>query len=115
MATTDDMLTTQKNMVTAFNGFTNNQSFFSGKLNSLELSTSTAIKTSSGWVAKISVIVAGTTSGMIYDASSIATAVTGTRLYPITNAIGIQTVNMATNNGIVFVPGTGMIVSICYS
>jgi len=73
------------------------------------------LKTNLGWVAKISVIVAGSTTGMVYDANSVAGAVNGNRLYVIANTVGIQTVMMPVNNGIVIVPGSGMIVAVSYS
>jgi len=73
------------------------------------------LKTNLGWVAKISVIVAGSTTGMVYDANSVAGAVNGNRLYVIANTVGIQTVMMPVKNGIVIVPGSGMIVAVSYS
>jgi hypothetical protein len=52
---------------------------------------------------------------MVYDANSVAGAVNGNRLYVIANTVGIQTVMMPVKNGIVIVPGSGMIVAVSYS
>jgi hypothetical protein len=115
MASLDDILSAQKNGVVGINSIAHATLNLAGSVNSMEISTSTYLKTNLGWVAKVSVIVAGSTTGMIYDASSVATATTGNRLYVISNAVGIQTVMMPVNSGIVIVPGTGMIVSVSYS
>jgi hypothetical protein len=115
MASLDDILTTQKNGVQGISSINHTTQNLAGSVNSLEISASTFLKIQYGWVAKVSVIVAGTTTGMIYDASSTAVAGTGNRLAVIPNTVGIYTINMPVNNGIVVTPGSGMIVAVSYS
>jgi len=59
------------------------------------------------------VVVAGSGTGSVYDASS-ATA-TNDMLLTIPTTIGIVEANIPTNNGIVVAPGTGQTVAIVYS
>jgi len=115
MASPDDFLTAQKNGVQSISALNHTTQNLAGSVNSLEISSATYLKTQYGWVAKVSVIVAGTTTGMVYDASSTATATTGTRLAVIPNTVGIYTIGMPVNNGIVVTPGSGMIVAVSYS
>jgi hypothetical protein len=98
--------------INALNHTTQN---IAGTVNTYEVTTSTYFATTIGWVAKVSVIVAGTTTGAIYDAASVATAGIGFRLAIIPNTVGIYTINMPVNKGIVITPGTGMIVAVSYS
>jgi len=115
MASLDDILTTQKNGVQGINGLNHTTQNLAGTVNSYEISASTYLATAAGWMAKVSVIVAGSTTGTIYDANSVGTAVTGVRLAIIPNTVGIYTINMPVNKGIVITPGTGMIVAVSYS
>ena len=115
MASLDDILTTQKNGVQGINSLTNITRNLAGALNSSEISTSTYFETAAGWVGKISIIEAGTTPGTIYDTTSVLAAATGNRLALIPNSIGIYTINMPVNNGIVVAPGDGQIVAMSYS
>ena len=119
-ATLDDILTTQKNGVIGINAIYNTSLFQAGKVNSLEISSSKVVSQQNGWIAKVSVIVAGTTTGTLYDASSITSGVgvlaaVGNRVAIVTNTVGIQTINIPVANGIVFTPGTGMIAVVTYS
>jgi len=115
MASLDDILTTQKNGVQGINGLTNITRNIAGALNSSEISASTFFSTTYGWVGKISVIVAGSTTGTIYDTTSVSSAAVGNRLAIIPNTVGIYSINMPVSNGIVVTPGTGQIVAMSYS
>jgi len=112
-ATLDDLLTAQKNGVTAINGVSNATLFMAGKISAPALSAATLVRTGAGWVAKVSVTTAGSASGMVYDSVS-----TGSPTLPIAvipNTVGIVTVNLPVTNGIVFVPGSGMTATVSYS
>ena len=114
MASIDDIMSVQKNGVVAITSYVNSINFHAGKTQSLEISLSTALKSSSGWVANISVVVAGSAVGYIYDTNS-STNLTGNRIYTIPNTVGMFVVNLPTNSGIVVIPGTGQIVALGYS
>lgn len=115
MASLDDILTTQKNGVVGINNVADVWLTLSGKQVSSEIIEKTAVKTSSGIVAKVSVISSGSGTGTIYNANSIGTAIVGTRIYVIPNAVGIYDVNLPSNTGIVVEPSAEMIVVISYS
>jgi hypothetical protein len=119
-ATLDDILTTQKNGVIGINQIYNTMLLQGGKVNSLEVSASKVISDKAGWIARVSVIVAGSTTGTLYDASSITSGVgvlaaTGNRVAIVSNTVGIQTIDIPVANGIVFIPGSGMIAVVTYS
>ena len=114
MAALDDILTTQKNGVVAINSYVNAVNFHSGTLNSKELSSSTVVKSSSGWVATVSVIVVGTSQGYLYDSNSTS-SLTNNRIYAVPNTLGIYQIQMPFATGLTFVPGTNSVVAIGYS
>ena len=112
MASLDDLLTTQKNGVVAINSYVNAVNFHAGSINSKELSAGTIIKSSSGWLATVSVIVIGTTQGYLYDAKS---ATSGSRIYAVPNTLGVYQIQVPFATGLYFSPGTGSIISVGYS
>jgi hypothetical protein len=114
MASLDDILTTQKNGVQAINSYVNFLSVHAGSYSTKELSASNVIKTTAGWLASVSVIVAGSTQGYLYDTTTTS-ATSGNRIYAVPNTIGIYQVQIPFASGLVFVPGTGSIISVGYS
>jgi hypothetical protein len=115
MASLDDILTTQKNGVQGINSLDSTTRNLAGAVNSGTITASTYLKTQYGWVGKVSVIVAGSAAGTIYDTSSVANASTSNRLAIIPNTVGIYPINMPVNTGIVVTPGTGMVLAMSYS
>ena len=114
MASLDDILTTQKNGVQAINAYVNLLSNHSGFYSTKELSATNLIKSSSGWLASVSVIVGGSTQGYLYDTNSTSLT-SGNRSYAVPNTLGIYQVQIPFATGLVFVPGTGSIISVGYS
>jgi hypothetical protein len=114
MASLDDILTTQKNGVQAINLYTNYLSKYAGSYSTKELSASIVVKSSSGWVATVSVLDIGTTQGFLYDTNSTSTT-SGNRIYAVPNVLGVYQVQIPFATGLVFVPGTSSVVSIGYS
>lgn len=114
MAALDDILSVQKNGVLAINAYVAALNFHYGQSQSGEISSTTVLKTSSGWVAQISVIVAGSTVGYIYDTNNV-NYITGKRIFTMPNTVGTFSLNMPTGTGITIVPGTGQTVAVSYS
>lgn len=114
-ASLSDILTTTKNIVTALNGEIVNSTYLAGSKNFTGVSAQTIISTSPGRVVTIIVCVAGTTTGSVWDASTLATAIAPRLLYTIPTALGFYTINLPINYGIVITPGTSMVVSGSYS
>jgi len=73
------------------------------------ITTKTAVKSTTGRVAKVNVIAAATGSnpGSVYDAATTASATgSATILASIPDTIGSYNIDMPVSNGIVIVPGT---------
>ena len=113
MATLDDILTTQKNGVFGINSIATSNYFLAGKASAPALAVTTLVRSGAGWVAKVSVTVAGSSSAIIYDSN--ATTTLTAPIAVVANAVGIVSINLPVNNGIVFVPGTGMTATVSYS
>ena len=121
MASLDDILSAQKNGVVALNSIANYDGLrngYFGTTNTKEIAAATTkvIKQSSGWLATISVIASGSTTGYIYDTNN-ASLLTGNRIYaiPSTLAIGIYQIQIPFATGLTIVTGTGSIVSLTYT
>ena len=112
MASLDDILSTQKNGVIAINSYSSAINTHAGFFTSKEVSTGSVIKSSSGWLATVSVIVGGSTQGYLYDATSAAS---GSRIYAVPNTLGIYQIQVPFSTGLYFSPGTGSIISVGYS
>lgn len=113
MASLSDILTTTKNIVTALNQLGQTYLDVEGTSSYTNITTATLVKSGQGRIARLVVVVAGSGTGSVYDASS-ASATTN-KLLTIPTTIGIVEANIPVNNGIVVVPGTGQTVAIVYS
>lgn len=112
MASLDDILSTQKNGVIGINSYVTAINTHAGFFSTKELSAGTVIKSSGGWLATVSVIVAGSTQGYLYDATSAAS---GSRIYAVPNTLGVYQIQIPFATGLYFSPGTGSIISVGYS
>lgn len=108
-----DLLTALKNVVTALNNATLAYRQVNGISTAEALTAQTVVKTSAGRVASVSVIVAGSAPGTLYDASQ--PNITLAPIYVIPNTIGVFVVNLPTDTGLVVVPGTGQTVTVSWS
>jgi hypothetical protein len=114
-ASLTDMLTTHKNVVTALNGEVTMTLNLAGSSIAPGLAVQTLVSPVAGRVMVISVIAAGTTTGLIHDANSIVSATNLRRIMTVPMAVGVYRLDMPVAYGIVFTPGTGMVVAISYS
>lgn len=108
-----DILTTLKNLVTGVNGLIQTYLNVQGVQNAAGLTTDTVVKAAAGRIAVVSVIVAGSASGFVYD--SVNTAITTRPLYVIPMTVGVYVVNLPASFGIFVSPGTGQTVTVSYS
>lgn len=113
MSSLSDILTVAKNIVTSVSQLGQTYLQVQGNKMTTDITTATLVQTGQGRVARVSVTVAGSGDGAIYDASS-ASATTG-KLALIPKDHAIIDVNLPVNNGIVVVPGTGQTIAISYS
>ena len=107
----------QKNGVVAINSYSTALNKFPGTSNSLEASTSKVIKTSGGWLASVSIIIAGSTTTYLYDTATSSGIATGNRIYAIPSsvAVGVYQVQVPFLSGLAIAPGTGAIITVNYS
>lgn len=113
MASLSDILTAAKNIVTALNQLGQTYIQVEGSSMQSNIATATLVKSGQGRIARVVVVVAGSGTGSVYDASS-ATA-TNDKLLTIPTTVGVGEANIPVNNGIVVAPGTGQTVAIVYS
>lgn len=111
-ASTADVLTAIKNIVTAINAQTAQELAVNGAINSGPLSVATVVSQKAGRVARVSVTTAGTGTGTIYDS---ATATTTKPIAVIASAVGVQDINLPVSFGVYVVPSPGMVVTVAYS
>lgn len=112
-ASLSDILTAAKNIVTGLSTLAQNYLNVQGALNFAGLTAPTVVKSSGGRIAVVSVIVAGSAAGFIYD--GITTSAMTKPLYVIPPAVGVYVVNLPTSFGLLVVPGAGQTVSGSYS
>lgn len=108
-----DLLTALKNTVTAVSSLAQTYLNVQGAQNFAGLTAATVVKTSAGRIATISVIVAGSADGAVYD--SVATGNTSKPLFVIPMTVGVYVVNLPASFGITIAPGTGQTVSGSFS
>lgn len=77
----------------------------------LGAASTTTVKTGKGRVAAVTVLVAGSTTGTIYD----NTAASGTRLFIIPNTVGRYDVDTPFTTGVTVVTGTAQVALVTYS
>ncbi len=112
-ASISDVLTAIKNIVTGVNALAQNYLNVQGITNSAALTAATVVKSSAGRVARVSVIVAGSATGTVYDGATVTA--TTKPLYVIPMTVGVFEVNLPANFGILVLPGTGQTVTISWS
>lgn len=112
-ASLSDVLTVAKNIAQAINALLQSYLNVQGAQNFAGLTVPTVVKTSSGRVAVISVTVAGSAPGTLYDGAALGA--TTKPLCVIPNTVGPFVVNMPTSFGLLVVPGSGQTVSGSFS
>lgn len=116
-ASTADILTAIKNIVTALATATQAYLNVQGQTNAANISVPTVVKPSGGRIARVSIIVAGSSTGFVYDGASLTA--TTKPLWVIPEAAQANgepyEVNFACSFGLLIVPGSGQSVTVGYS
>jgi hypothetical protein len=116
-ASTSDVLSAIKNIVLALATAAQNYLNVQGAVNAAAIKTPTVVKNSAGRIASVSIIVAGSGTGFIYDGATLTA--TTRPLWVIPEAAKTSgepyLVNFPTSFGLLVVPGTGQTVSVSYS
>lgn len=112
-ASLNDILVAAQNLIGAVNNLASAYLNVSGAQSTSQIAAAAVLKTAAGRVAQVSVTVAGSVPGFVYDANQITGA--SNILYTIPNVVGVYAVNMPANVGIVVSPGTGQTVTVSWS
>jgi hypothetical protein len=115
-ASLSDLLTAVKNLVIALNGATQAFRAVNGVSTTEAITTPTVVKPAPGRVASVSIITAGSTTGLIYDSASIAETMPLWVIPETAKSTGEPyVVNLPADSGILVVPGTGQSVTVSWS
>jgi hypothetical protein len=112
-ASLSDVLTVAKNIAQAINSLAQSYLNVQGAQNFTGLTAATVVKSAAGRIANISVIVGGSATGAVYDAT--ATGVTSKPLFVIPTTVGVYVVNLPASFGLTIAPGSGQTVSGSFS
>jgi len=85
-----------------------------GKTVAFNKSASAVIKASAGRLCRVSVVTAGSAAGAVHDCAATADAAAGNKLATIPNTVGVYDIDMPCVTGIVYVVGSGQVVTISY-
>jgi hypothetical protein len=115
-ASLDDILTAQKNGVIALNNIQQALAAEVGTFTTSTVSTATFIVAGKGRLLRFSVVVAGSTNGLIHNYNNpVPTGPNTTNaLVACPNTVGVYEVNLVFDSGLVIVPGTGQSLNITY-
>lgn len=112
-ASSSDILSAFKNIASAVNNVAQTLLQLHGTSNVPNISTATLVKSGAGRVCTISITTAGSATGTIYDTNAATSTLRP--IYTIPNTIGVVHIDLATNYGIVVVPGTSQVVTVGFS
>lgn len=116
MASLDDILTTQKNGVVAVNALNQTTINQIGAVTSLTVAQPTVIYIGSGRLVNCSVLVGGTTSGIIYNATQYSPVpADSTRICVVPTTAGVYQLGLLFTTGITVIPGSGQALNLTYS
>lgn len=79
------------------------------------ITSATVVKAVGGRIAKVSVIVAGSAPGAVYDRASTSGVAVANQVAVIGNTAGVLDIDMVCSTGIVVVPGTGQTLAVTYA
>jgi hypothetical protein len=114
-ASLSDILTTQKNGVIALNNISASNLRGQGTQTSATVTASTLVISGSGYLVNYAVVVAGSATGTINNASTTALAAAGNVLCATPATVGVYQTGQFFNAGLVIVPGTGQSINVTYS
>lgn len=114
-ASLDDILTAQKNGVVSINAL--NQAWLRGQgtVTSSTISANTLIVPTAGYLVSVSVVIAGSAVGKIYNVNVAGTGTASTLLATVPNTLGVFQLGIVYSSGIYIEPGTGQSLNVTYT
>ena len=113
MASLDDLATIQKNGVISINYAAQSNVRAQGNVTSQVITQPTALYAGTGYLCRISVIVAGQ-AGLIYNADQQLYVNTNNVLCVTPATVGITNLGLVFTRGLYIVPGTGQSLNVTY-
>lgn len=115
MSSLTDILTTQKNGVVALNLIATTLARAEGFVTSQTVTTDTLIVLGKGYLVNYAVVVAGSSTGAIYNYNSTTSPPAANQLVAVENTLGIVPCSQVFTSGLVISPGTGQSINVTYS
>jgi hypothetical protein len=112
-ASLSDLRTAAKNIALLLGTLATDYLNVNGQINAAGIVAPLVVKTSAGRLASVSVLVAGSATGLIYDGANLSA--TSRPLYVIPMTVGVFVVNMPASFGLLVTPGSGQTVTVSYS
>lgn len=108
-----DSQSTFQNIAQSIYGLQQAYTNVNGAQNVADITTPTLVSSKGGRLCKVSIIVAGSSNGAIYDNTDLSSTLR--QIYVIPQTLGLVNVNWPVGYGIVVVPGTGQQVAVSWS
>lgn len=108
-----DSQSTFQNIAQSIYGLQQAYTNVNGAQNVADITTPTLVSAKGGRLCKVSIIVAGSGNGAIYDNTDLSSTLR--QIYVIPQTLGLVNVNWPVGYGIVVVPGTGQQVAVSWS
>lgn len=115
MASLDDILTVQKNGVVAINTLGQATLRGFGTVTSSTVTAATLIATGKGYLVSVTVVVAGSASGLVSNYTETGSIPAATALMATPTTLGVYRAGQVFTNGLVVTPGTGQSINVTYS
>lgn len=112
-ASLDTVVTNIQNLANAVFTASTNFVNVNGLQDFFNVTAATVVRTGAGRICRVSVVVAGSAAGSVYDANS--TTDTSRKIAVIPNTAGVIDVSLPVQYGVMIVPGTGMTVAGSFS
>ena len=81
----------------------------------LNLTANTLVKSSGGFIVRVSVVATSSTAGSIHDAASVAAAASANEVAVIPATVGTYAIEFPAASGIAVKPGAGQTIAISYN
>jgi hypothetical protein len=114
-ASLDDILTAQKNGVVSINSLNQTWLRAQGNVTSSTIAANTLITPNKCYLVNVSVVVAGSAVGKIYNTNVSGTGTATNLLATIPNTLGVYSLGLVCSSGIYIEPGTGQSLNVTYT
>lgn len=83
--------------------------------NALNITAAKVVKASKGYVKQVIVLTAGSTGGTVSDVATTGGVAAANLIFNVPDTVGVYTLDMPFQTGLVVVPGTGQVLAVSYA